>query len=61
MGRGSFLSLSLIHISNKIIRKADLTPEKKAEYIEMIGEWLSRKNIGALHAEPHYKLSLIHI
>lgn len=21
----------------------------------MIGEWLNRKNIGALHAEPHYK------
>lgn len=41
--------------TNKIIRKADLSPEKKAEYIEMIGEWLSRKNIGALHAEPHYK------
>lgn len=41
--------------TNKIIRKADLTPEKKAEYIEMIGAWLSRKNIGALHAEPHYK------
>lgn len=41
--------------TNKIIRKSDLTPEKKAEYIEMIGEWLSRKNIGALHAEPHYK------
>lgn len=41
--------------TNKIIRKSELTPEKKAEYIEMIGEWLSRKNIGALHAEPHYK------
>ena len=41
--------------TNKIIHKFDLTPEKKAEYIEMIGEWLSRKNIGALHAEPHYK------
>lgn len=41
--------------TNKIIRKSNLTPEKKAEYIEMIGAWLSRKNIGALHAEPHYK------
>lgn len=41
--------------TNKIIRKADLTPKKKTEYIELIGEWLSRKNIGALHAEPHYK------
>lgn len=41
--------------TNRIIRKAELTPEKKAEYINMIGEWLNRKNIGALHAEPHYK------
>lgn len=41
--------------TNKIIRKSELTPEKKVEYIERIGEWLSRKNIGALHAEPHYK------
>ena len=41
--------------TNKIIRKSELTVEKKAEYIKMIGEWLSRKNIGALHAEPHYK------
>lgn len=41
--------------TNKIIRKSELTPEKKQEYIDMIGEWLSRKNIGALHAEPHYK------
>lgn len=41
--------------TNKIIRKSELTPEKKQEFIDMIGEWLSRKNIGALHAEPHYK------
>ena len=41
--------------TNKIIRKSGLTPEKKAEYINMIGEWLSRKNIGSLCAEPHYK------
>lgn len=41
--------------TNKIIRKSELTAKKKAEYIKMIGEWLSRKNIGALHAEPHYK------
>ena len=41
--------------TNKIIRKSELTPEKKAEYIDLIGEWLCRKNIGALHAEPHYK------
>lgn len=41
--------------TNKIICKSELTEEKKAEYIDMIGEWLSRTNIGALHAEPHYK------
>ena len=41
--------------TNKIIRKSELTPEKEAEYKKMIGEWLNRKNIGALHAEPHYK------
>lgn len=41
--------------TNRIIRKSELTPEKEAECKEMIGEWLSRKNIGTLHAEPHYK------
>ena len=41
--------------TNKIICKSKLTPEQRQEYIDMIGEWLSRKNIGALHAEPHYK------
>ena len=41
--------------TNKIIRKSELTAEKKAEYIDMIGEWLSRKNIGTLHAERQYK------
>ena len=41
--------------TNRIIRKAELTPEKKVEYMDMIGEWLERRNIGALHAEPHYK------
>jgi hypothetical protein len=41
--------------TNKIIHKSELTPEKKQKYIDLIGEWLSRKNIGALHAEPHYK------
>ncbi len=41
--------------TNKIIRKAELTEEKKAELVEKIDEWLHRKNIGALHAEPHYK------
>lgn len=41
--------------TNKIIRKSELTPEKKLEYLEIIDEWLHRKNIGLLHAEPHYK------
>lgn len=41
--------------TNKIIRKSILTNEKKNEYVNLIGEWLARKNIGALHAEPHYK------
>lgn len=41
--------------TNKIIRKVELTKEKKAELVEMIDEWLHRKNIGALHAEPQYK------
>ncbi len=41
--------------TNKIIRKAELTTEKILELKEMVTEWLSRKNIGALHAEPQYK------
>lgn len=41
--------------TNKIIRKDGLTEEKKVEYINLIDEWLKRKNIGTLHAEPHYK------
>lgn len=41
--------------TNKIVRKAELTPEKKMEYINVIDEWLHRKNIGALSAEPQYK------
>ena len=41
--------------TNKIIRKSDLTEEKKIELVNMIDEWLHRKNIGALHAEPQYK------
>ena len=41
--------------TNKIIRKSELTEEKKAELVAMIDEWLHRKNIGALHAEPQYK------
>ena len=41
--------------TNKIIRKSELTEEKKAELVAMIDDWLHRKNIGALHAEPQYK------
>lgn len=41
--------------TNKIIDKRNLTPEQLDSYKKMIGEWLARKNIGALHAEPHYK------
>lgn len=41
--------------TNKIIRKSELTVEKKTELLKMIDEWLHRKNIGALHAEPQYK------
>lgn len=41
--------------TNKIIHKSELNEEKKAEIIKMIDEWLHRKNIGALHAEPQYK------
>ena len=41
--------------TNKIIKKSELTEEKKSETIKMIDEWLHRKNIGALHAEPQYK------
>ena len=41
--------------TNKIIRKSELTEEKKAELVKMIDKWLHRKNIGALHAEPQYK------
>lgn len=41
--------------TNQIIKKSELTKEKKAELVIMIDEWLHRKNIGALHAEPHYK------
>ncbi len=41
--------------TNKIIRKADLVGEKLSELKATVAEWLSRKNIGALHAEPQYK------
>lgn len=41
--------------TNKIIKKSDLTPKLIESYKNMMREWLERKNIGALHAEPHYK------
>ena len=41
--------------TNRIIRKSELTEAGKIEVLKMIDEWLHRKNIGALHAEPHYK------
>ena len=41
--------------TNRIIRKSDLTEHKKQELLLMIDDWLHRKNIGALHAEPQYK------
>lgn len=42
--------------TNKIINKAEFTnPNKKRELLSMVDEWLHRRNIGALHAEPQYK------
>jgi hypothetical protein len=41
--------------TNKIIIKSELTEGRKAEILQMIDEWLHRKNIGLLHAEPQYK------
>ena len=41
--------------TNEIVRKTELTEEKRRELLNVIDKWLNRKNIGALHAEPHYK------
>lgn len=41
--------------TNKIIRKEELTEERKTELLKVINGWLHRKNVGALHAEPQYK------
>lgn len=41
--------------TNKIIKKSELNEEKRIELLKLIDKWLHRKNIGALHAEPHYK------
>lgn len=40
--------------TNKIIKKSELTDAKKAKYLSLIDEWLHRKRIGALSAEPQY-------
>lgn len=40
--------------TNKIISKDELTEQRKTELLKMIHRWLHRKNIGSLHAEPHY-------
>lgn len=41
--------------TNKIIDKTKITPPEKEKIVSMVDEWLHRKNIGALHAEPQYK------
>ena len=41
--------------TNKIIKKSELTEDRKNRVLKMIDGWLHRKSIGALHAEPHYK------
>lgn len=41
--------------TNKIIDKTKITPPDKEKIVSMVDEWLHRKNIGALHAEPQYK------
>lgn len=41
--------------TNRIIHKSKLDEKQKNELMRLIDSWLHRKNIGALHAEPHYK------
>lgn len=41
--------------TNKIIKKAELIGKQYEDFINLVKDWLNRKNIGALHAEPHYK------
>ena len=41
--------------TNKIIDKTKFTPPEKEKIVSMVDEWLHRKTIGALHAEPQYK------
>lgn len=41
--------------TNRIIHKSELDKKQKQELLQLMDNWLHRKNIGALHAEPHYK------
>lgn len=42
--------------TNKAVEgKSHLSPTQKQELLATMDEWLHRKNIGLLHAEPHYK------
>ncbi len=41
--------------TNKIIIKDPKDGKQINEIKEIVREWLGRKNIGSLHAEPHYK------
>lgn len=40
--------------TNKIIRKDSSNKDQESQVRQMIRQWLGRKNIGSLHAEPHY-------
>lgn len=40
--------------TNKIIRKNADSTDQENEVRQTVRQWLSRKNIGSLHAEPHY-------
>ncbi len=41
--------------TNKIITKNPADKDQERRVKKMAREWLGRKNIGSLHAEPHYK------
>lgn len=42
--------------TNKLVKgKSKLTETEKKDLIKKMDEWLQRKNIGLLHAEPQYK------
>ena len=40
--------------TNKIIDKSRITAQEKDKLLRIVDEWLHRKNIGALSAEPQY-------